>query len=268
MTEHEQYVFNHFLQEDNGKTALSAATPDYSLSALPHTLTPSTGAHLVSSEAPCMRPTPNSAARSTRGSRWSPRATMRSRRRTRQTWAIRCAKERESLSVTWIREFSIELSSFFLLYCTHRNLYISFRLYIYARLAPQGIFYTSNGLEWTPREFAPGAPTASNFYPMVAAARVQDRAHQVAFVTAHAVACGSQAVGQIELMVHRNLNQVAADVDMYSLSWFLTCLSLFLRAHSPFLAVVFETCFLFSIYPVFREEAAFLSFFRSPCMHV
>ncbi len=51
---------------------------------------------------------------------------------------------------------------------------------------------------------------------MVAAARVQDMAHQVAFVTAHAVACGSQAVGQIELMVHRNLNQVAADVDVHS----------------------------------------------------
>ena len=89
--------------------------------------------------------------------------------------------------------------------------FLSLRIVAHTR-PTQGIFYTSNSLEWTPREFAPGSPTAANFYPMVAAARVQDRAHQVTFVTAHAVACGSQAVGQIELMVHRNLNQVRARV--------------------------------------------------------
>jgi hypothetical protein len=43
---------------------------------------------------------------------------------------------------------------------------------------------------------------------MVSAARIQDKEYQLSIVTAHAVACGSLGVGQMELMVHRNLQQV------------------------------------------------------------
>lgn len=71
----------------------------------------------------------------------------------------------------------------------------------------QDIFYTNNDLEWNARQFVGSNPIASNYYPMVAGAKIHDTDDQLTILTTHSVGCGSLATGSLEMMIHRSLTQ-------------------------------------------------------------
>jgi hypothetical protein len=74
-------------------------------------------------------------------------------------------------------------------------------------LDTKGRVYTHNGLGYMDRRYDRSRSIASNFYPSVTGASINDGHQQLTINTAHSMACGLVGDRDFELMIHRHLRQ-------------------------------------------------------------
>ena len=76
------------------------------------------------------------------------------------------------------------------------------------KLSNGNVFATNNGLEWRRRTHQ-DFPLAANFLPAMYGCQLEDQSnhHRLLVGTMHSMGCASQGDGQLELMLHRSMNQ-------------------------------------------------------------